>query len=260
MAQPPFAQYGQAVSAHLRHATRREKAQVQKELTDHLIDHAEALAATGYDPWAAYWAAVEAMGDPEEVGRALDRAYPRQWLILSRLAGLALAVAVVLFLWAGSHYVSAAHGYLQARYAPMSWETLDRQPGEANLISDQAVVCPLDFETQLSGGSVLQVFAAALEPVPQNGTYHAYVCLVTYQTDPRLAAQDVSRDLWYTWDSPYAGDRQATGSQTGSYTDSYCYVLSQLDLPAGEIPTLHYDRYGVAFDLPIPLPWEEVLS
>lgn len=45
MAQPPFAQYGQAVSAHLRHATRREKAQVQKELTDHLKDHAEALTA-----------------------------------------------------------------------------------------------------------------------------------------------------------------------------------------------------------------------
>lgn len=260
MAQPPFEQYGKEVAVHLRHATRREKEQVQKELTDHLMDHAQALTDAGYPLWQAYWAAAEAMGDPEEVGQALDQEYPRRWLVLSRLAALALAGALLLFLWTGSHYFSAAQGYLQARYNPLSWQTLDRQPGEPNLLSDQAVVCPLDWETQLSGGSRLHLFAVALEPVPQNGTYHAYVCLVSYQPDPRLSAQDVSQDIWYTWPSPYASYRQETSAQGGRYTDAYCYVLSQLDLSAGETPTLHYDRYGVTVTQPIPIPWEEVLS
>lgn len=259
MAHPPFDDYGRSVCACLRHATRREKAQIQKELTDHLTDHTEALTSAGRDPWAAYWAAVEAMGDPEEVGKALDQEYPRRWLILSRLTALALVLAVLLFLTTGSRYVMAAHGYLQARYDPMSWDTLDRQPGKANLISDQAVVSPLTFTTTLSGGSVLHVFAAALDPVPQNGRYFAYICLVTYQPDPRLTTQDVSQDIWYTWGATDAALYQASASTGGRYSDAYAYTLSQLELPQGASPTLHYDHYGVTFDLAIPLPWEEVL-
>ena len=64
------------------------------ELTAHLEDHAEALAAKGLAPDLAAEQAVAAMGDPYELGRALDRAHPPTLPRLSRV--LALAGSLVL--------------------------------------------------------------------------------------------------------------------------------------------------------------------
>ena len=46
----------------------------QAELTAHLEDHAQALAAKGLAPDLAAERAVAAMGDPYELGHALDKA------------------------------------------------------------------------------------------------------------------------------------------------------------------------------------------
>ena len=59
------------------------------ELTAHLEDHAEALAAKGLAPDMAAEQAVAAMGDPYELGRALDRAHPPTLPRLSRVLTLA---------------------------------------------------------------------------------------------------------------------------------------------------------------------------
>lgn len=64
------------------------------ELSAHLEDHAEALAAKGLAPDLAAEQAVAAMGDPYELGRALDRAHPPTLPRLSRV--LALAGALLL--------------------------------------------------------------------------------------------------------------------------------------------------------------------
>ncbi len=49
---------------------------VSAELTAHLEDHAAALEARGLSPEEAAAQAVTAMGEPEELGRQLDRAHP----------------------------------------------------------------------------------------------------------------------------------------------------------------------------------------
>ena len=46
------------------------------ELECHLQDHAEALEAAGHPPEQAQARALAAMGDPQEVGSALDREFP----------------------------------------------------------------------------------------------------------------------------------------------------------------------------------------
>ena len=49
---------------------------VSAELTAHLEDHAAALEARGLSSEEAAAQAVTAMGEPEELGRQLDRAHP----------------------------------------------------------------------------------------------------------------------------------------------------------------------------------------
>ena len=69
---PRFFTYGEAVCRQVRHATKREKAGIQKELADHLMDHTEALVAAGYTPQDAQDLALDAMGDPVQVGPFLS--------------------------------------------------------------------------------------------------------------------------------------------------------------------------------------------
>ena len=71
--------YTNAVCACLRHATAKEKQAVAQELQDHLDDHAAALVEAGWDPEQAQAHALEAMGEAQEVGQALDREFPRRW-------------------------------------------------------------------------------------------------------------------------------------------------------------------------------------
>ena len=61
----------------------------QAELTAHLEDHAQALAAQGLAPDLAAERAVAAMGDPYELGHALDRTHPPTLPRLSRVLTLA---------------------------------------------------------------------------------------------------------------------------------------------------------------------------
>ena len=66
--------YCDAVCAHIRSkAGRRE---TYRELRDHLDDHVQALTDRGVPLDLARERAVAAMGDPAEVGKALDKLYP----------------------------------------------------------------------------------------------------------------------------------------------------------------------------------------
>lgn len=86
-------EYCRQLTQELRHLTPNEVAAVRQELMDHMDDHAEMLREAGYDEAEADVCAVEAMGDPVETGREIDKQYPAIWLWVSRLA-VAVIVAV----------------------------------------------------------------------------------------------------------------------------------------------------------------------
>lgn len=68
---------------------------VQRELMAHMDDHADALKARGVSPDEANQQAVDAMGDPYELGHQLDTCYSSLIPHLSRLFAL-LALAALL--------------------------------------------------------------------------------------------------------------------------------------------------------------------
>ena len=93
-------QFCDTVARQLR--CRWEAPAVRQELSDHIQDHMDVLLAGGMDGDQAEEAAVAAMGDPVEVGKALDALHsPWPWrifLLCARCCKLALVLAVVLTL------------------------------------------------------------------------------------------------------------------------------------------------------------------
>ena len=79
---------------------RPDRKAIERELTDHYMDHRQDLRRIGYDPELASQRALRAMGDADEVGRALDRAH-KPWLGWLWEASRVLAVLCLLgVLWA----------------------------------------------------------------------------------------------------------------------------------------------------------------
>ena len=77
---------------------RPDRGAIQRELTAHYQDHVRDLERVGYDWKLAEQRALAAMGDPEEIGRALDRVHKPWlgWLWIASRAVLALTVVACL--------------------------------------------------------------------------------------------------------------------------------------------------------------------
>ena len=98
MASPQFNEFCGRVCRRVRF--RPDRAAITAELTAHLEDHMDALVARGFPPETAARQAVAAMGDPEEIGRELDKSHSflLGWFqICFRVAVWGLAVLVLLF-------------------------------------------------------------------------------------------------------------------------------------------------------------------
>ena len=111
-------EYCRQLTQELRHLTAKEVAAVRQEFMDHMEDHAEMLREAGYDEAEADIRAVEAMGDPVETGREIDKQYPAIWLWLSRIA---VAVIVVVCIRTAFGYFGGMHSFfeiLSIRYDP----------------------------------------------------------------------------------------------------------------------------------------------
>ena len=71
----------------LRRVTEKEREAIRSELDGHIEDHMEALRELGYDEELAEERAIAAMGEPDEVGRELNRQYTGWgWVLVSRAA------------------------------------------------------------------------------------------------------------------------------------------------------------------------------
>ena len=260
---PPFrvytqqVSYVQAVCACLRHATPKEKDAVAQELQDHLADHADALVEAGWDPEQAQAHALEAMGEAQEVGQALDREFPLRWLVLSRmaLAALILSVAVALpFLFPA---VAGAAGSLQARWDPSSYA--------AAHFDDLPHFVPLDVQWEVSDGTVLSLYGVGVRGLSQKGYYSADLYTVLYHKNPFRSSPQLLGELWVTTQGteedlfvPFPTGLPLSGTTHQNYNATYSVIEASGDF-AGQDITLHYQYLDTSFALDISLPWEEVL-
>ena len=97
-------EYTQRVLSALGRLTPKEISAVRTEIEGHIEDHMESLLELGYDEKLAEERTMAAMGDPEEVGRELNKQYPIRWQILKDIATAFTGILLVLALFLGSSY------------------------------------------------------------------------------------------------------------------------------------------------------------
>ena len=245
-----FYQYTHAVSKYVRHATGKEKAALRKELTDHMEDHALALMDGGFPEDHAYRAAVESMGDPETVGRALNKEFPLRWLLLSWLVWLAvLAMALVLVL-ALSTDLQGAAGSLEARYTP--------REDHPSFSIPEAELVPLDLTETLPNGDVIHFYAAAVEEQERylGKGYVGHLYAVTYNRNP--LRDPLYYDALLDLSTSTPKEEMLINSEFSFQGKATYFHWVIYFVHPTEPVTVQYDRHGTSFTLEIPLPWEEV--
>ena len=246
-----FHQYTHNVARYVHHATGKEKAAIRKELTDHMDDHAQALMDGGFDEAHAIRVAVDSMGDPAEVGKALNKEYPLIWLLLSRLVWLAVLVVALLLVLALSHGLKGAAGSLEARQAPMEHHQAEVKLPDAELVT-------LDLTQAFPNGDVIHFYAAAVEENEKyiDRGYLGHLFAVSYNKNP-LRTPLAYPYIMDTSPPSQQEERLVTleGSSHGNaqYHHWVLYVLQP-----EEIVMVQYDRFGTSFTLEVPMPWEEV--
>ncbi len=246
-----FDEYSKAVAGYVNHATGKEKARLRKELEDHMEDHAQALINGGFPEDHAYQIAVDSMGDPETVGKALNKEYPLHWLILSRLVWFVVFIAALLLVFALAHGLKGAVGSLEARHAPMEHYQAEVQLPDAELV-------PLDFTQPFPNGDVIHFYAAAVEldEKYKDRGYVGHLYAVIYNRNPLrdpLSYSHITDTLTSSQETTMLVSLEGSSHGNAQYHHWILYTLQP-----EEIVMVQYDRFGTSFTLEVPLPWEEV--
>lgn len=184
------AEYCARVLSGLRGLSRRERAAVQRELEDHMEDHARALLDLGYDEKLAEERTMAAMGDPAEVAREMAKQYPRGWRVVT---GVSLALCVfVLFSVLSSSSNRKMIGYawdsVFYRVFPPGPETLISQfAGPQGIEPVSGVTEAVDIRRTI-GGDELRVYQITVGPQDSRTAEKAWIYEGGYQ-DGALAAE-----------------------------------------------------------------------
>lgn len=227
----------------LRRATDTEWQSVRREFVGHIEDRAEDFKRAGFPPEEAQERAVAAMGEPEEIGQALNAQLSPFWLIVSRVSTVCI-VLLCFGLLASLTGFFRVYENLQARFAPGGGF---RGP-EAGYVRQE-----VDARMSLRSGDILRVYWVDVDP--KEGLAEIRYCLydenllgyVADNVDVFIQAQAPDG----TWDK-YSGGGQ--GSAGVLY-----WGLSDVPVERGQeyIP-LRYDRFGDHLTLDVPLDWEAI--
>jgi len=236
-------EYTERVFAQLRRLTPEEKQSVREELGAHMEDHICDLLELGYDEALAEERTMARMGDPEEVGRELDKQYPLRWLILGRIA-VAVTVIVCVMALFGLGILSHLFWSLEARFF-VDGVSSSSFVGERSIDPDIRVKV---------GNDILRVYRVALGT--KDGELVAEVAMCVYDRIPGgIASEDVLNygELRDQRNSP--PDRLMGGGGKSNYGADYANRYIQIE-PDDTYVMWVYDRFGESVSIEIPLPKE----
>lgn len=234
------------VTEQVRYATGRELDAIEEELMGHMEDRIEALLALGYPAEEAEQRAVAAMGDPEEVGRRLNREYPLTWLAIGRIA-LVLIVLVCCVLLTNNSWTSRVKDHITGRFFPETLCTEEKMLGYG---------CHETWETDIRaeiGNDVLRVYRVGLKNTEQGR--RVCVALCGYDKKPLgRVNRNLLQSLWYI---PEKGNRAHFGGSSGISAGLVYYTVNGIPVAedAAEV-VLVYDAYGEYAEIRVPLDGE----
>ena len=242
-------EYMERVLSVMRHVTSSEREAIRAEIDAHIEDHICALLDLDYDMELAEERTMARMGDPEEVGRELDKQYTNSfWIWLEGVAKILLVpMVLVSLIGVGSLFHAANH--LEARFAPEGYRT----DFPAEITEEVDLRVPV-------GNDILRVYQVALgEQSHYNYDLEKREMLPTVQVSvcayDRIPFGIVSGDLFtYLKVSDQRGNESDNwGGGSGSWGAEYSRYYIPVE-PGDTYVTLSYDRFGESVTLKVPLP------
>ena len=244
-------EYVERVLSVMKHVTGKEREAIRAELSAHIEDHICGLLELDYPEDLAEERTMARMGDPEEVGRELDKQYANQfWLWLECVAKLLLVPMMIVSLL-GIGILFHAVDAMEARFAPSQRSTEDFT-AEAAEETDYRVVIGNDILKvyQVSVGNKVFSHYSQNQIAEQGVAAELLVCAYD-----RIPFGIVSGDLFtYLKVKDQRGTELETwGGSSGSWGAAYERFYIPME-PGDTHVTLSYDRFGESVTLKVPLP------
>lgn len=230
-------EYTDRVLSVMQRITAAEEEAIRAELDAHMEDHLEVLLELGYETELAEQRTMERMGDPEEVGRELDKQYPRFWLIAERvLKVLVCVLALVLVFDALTMY--SVWGSLQARMEPYEYA------GKYQL---EHMNMQLDIRREI-GSDILHIYGSGTNP---DGKIHVLYYwydqdLLGYVTGENVELVDCRGEQVLGGGGWSRNRRLSSCDSRGTVQSGDPYV------------TVVVYRFDERYEIQVPLKWEEV--
>lgn len=251
---------------------------IHRELADHYWDHVRDLQRVGYEPELSYQRGLRAMGDPEEVGRALDKVHSPLlgWLwMVSRMLAVLAVLAVLLTLW-GSLFGYYGGWYTIRNDLHLPVETLDYEPDGPGFLGAGSPLLESDWQrTALLSGSpgewknedytVSVPYAAIWREERSNGNVYHWLSIVMQAEKRRFWDADLSlvplyitdsngwryQSRHWEWDSPtfdFIWGTAADESTLLSSTYRINLVLEDGDAEAVELGYFLNDEFSIQLE------------
>lgn len=250
-------EFMELLSEQLGRLTRFECHDVCNEFSGHIDERAEALSAHDYSPEQAEQRAVMMMGDPVEIGQAINRQYSTFWLVTGIVAAL-LVLYLGLLLW-GS--VRSGNSVFNAANAASA--TYDFVP----FFDETEAAADTDYQMAV-GDYILRVYYVqvghnvrdlydTLRP-DSDFARQVYLHVYAYHKNPfKPVAQNLFSNGHTVLESE-AGETCRANARASAY--GIYYDAASLHVPLGEddtYVTLRCDFLGEHAVLTIPLPQAE---
>jgi hypothetical protein len=177
------------------------------------------------------------MGDPETVGRELQKQYGFGWLVLSRILAALIAAMVCVILLNISVPIHCTWEALWARMAP-----------ERHVYSIRTLKLPyqpLEIKEEI-GSDILYIFGAGPD---QNGNMQIYYTCYDKSIFGQVSNWGVS------FESPDGGEHPIRGGYSESGGVRYAGVDVEA-LRGAEYVLAVVERYGERIEIPVTVDWE----
>lgn len=233
-------EYTRRVVNAMHHLTADEILAIRAEIEGHIEDRMEPLLALrGVDEAEAERRSIAAMGDPEAIGRELQKHYSYFWLWVDRILLAAIVFVLLGSLCLAPVYLLHAWDNIVARVYPMA--LVGETP---KTWADQE----LDLKTQV-GSDILRFYAVGTTP---EGTVRVFWCVY----DERVRGRTSQWRFIYE-DCRGAALHCPTGGWVDDGQGAYCGIDEVQVTPGDPYLTAVVERYGERITVDIPLTWEE---
>lgn len=239
-----FKEFCDGVLKEMPRATTGERADIREELTDHLMEHRDMLVEHGVEVLEAERRAIEAMGDPVEIGKAWNEKLSPFWLLLGRVC----LVLFVVILWSNlssiQYKVDRIFKSLDVRYSEDAGTVFREMEGcDLLWMEDPGIKKPF-------GEHIIRIHRVELW---QDRTWDEYILKINYVS--------YHQDLlgyalgMHVWDAlKYEGGEPDGGG--GSHIAYATWTSDKLQVePGQESVSVTMDYNGNHFEADIEIDW-----